>query len=190
MVTIRHERPTDIAAREALLDQCFGSARFAKTSRAAARRPPAGRGPVPRRHRRAAASSARCGCGTSAPVTAGRALLLGPLAVDSACRNRGIGAALMARAIARGAPARPSADPAGRRRALLRALRLLGRRHRRPVPARAVRAAPAARAVAGGSDGRRRQASSAPPGFRRRGPPGPRGDVPVRRRKARLSHAA
>ena len=32
MVTIRHERQTDIAAREALLDQCFGSARFAKTS--------------------------------------------------------------------------------------------------------------------------------------------------------------
>jgi hypothetical protein len=32
MVTIRHERPTDIAAREALLDLCFGGARLAKSS--------------------------------------------------------------------------------------------------------------------------------------------------------------
>ena len=32
MVTIRHERPSDIAAREALLNQCFGGARFTKAS--------------------------------------------------------------------------------------------------------------------------------------------------------------
>src|ERR1700682_5449051 len=63
MVTIRNERPTDIAAREALLDRSFGGARFAKASErlregrlpadrlslvAAARgRPPGASGPPP-----------------------------------------------------------------------------------------------------------------------------------------------
>ena len=32
MTTIRHERSTDIAARERLLDTAFGPARFAKAS--------------------------------------------------------------------------------------------------------------------------------------------------------------
>ena len=32
MVTIRHERSTDIAARERLLDASFGAGRLAKTS--------------------------------------------------------------------------------------------------------------------------------------------------------------
>jgi predicted N-acetyltransferase YhbS len=31
MVTIRHERPSDVPAREALLDRGFGETRFAKT---------------------------------------------------------------------------------------------------------------------------------------------------------------
>jgi predicted N-acetyltransferase YhbS len=98
MVTIRHERPTDIAAREALLDQCFGSARFAKTSERLreGRRPAEGLSLV------AADRGRLAGTVRLWHVRAGHdrpALLLGPLAVDSACRNRGIGAALMARAI-------------------------------------------------------------------------------------------
>src|SRR5580700_6802786 len=99
MVTIRHERPTDIAAREALLDRCFGSARFAKTSERLreGRRPAEGLSLV--------AADGRRLVGTVRlwHVCAGHdrpALLLGPLAVDSACCNRGIGAALTARAIA------------------------------------------------------------------------------------------
>src|SRR3954447_21714531 len=31
MVAIRHERPSDVSAREVLLDRAFGEARFAKT---------------------------------------------------------------------------------------------------------------------------------------------------------------
>ena len=44
MITIRHERPADVAAREALLDAAFGDRRASQDLRAAARRPPAGRG--------------------------------------------------------------------------------------------------------------------------------------------------
>ena len=39
MITIRHEKPSDVAAREALLDAAFGAVRFTKPSAAAARRP-------------------------------------------------------------------------------------------------------------------------------------------------------
>ena len=87
---------------------------------------------------RTGASSARCRLWDVAAGVGARALLLGPLAVDPSLKNAGIGSALMRHAIAEAAPARPSRDPAGRRRAILRALRLLGgkdrlARHARPV---------------------------------------------------------
>jgi predicted N-acetyltransferase YhbS len=99
MVTIRHERLSDVPAREALLDRAFGGARFAKTSEGlrCGRLPAAGLSFV--------ATADGCVAGTVRlwHISAGfgrPALLLGPLAVDPECRNRGIGAALMNRAIA------------------------------------------------------------------------------------------
>ena len=99
MVAIRHERPSDIAAREALLDQSFGSARFAKTCERLRQ------GRLPAEGMSFVAIDHGCLAGTVRlwHVTAGPgrpALLLGPLAVRPDCRGRGIGAALMARAIA------------------------------------------------------------------------------------------
>jgi len=100
MVTIRQERPSDIAAREALLDVSYGESRFTKTSERL------------REGRLCADSLAlvavdgRDLVGTVRlwHVTAGPGrpvLLLGPLAVHPAHRGSGIGAALMRRAIAR-----------------------------------------------------------------------------------------
>src|ERR1700749_2275717 len=99
MVTIRHERASDIAAREALLDQSFGSARFAKTSeRLREGRLPAEGLSFVATHRGRLAGTVRLG---HLPAGPGRpALLLGPLAVRPDCRGQGIGVALMARAIA------------------------------------------------------------------------------------------
>ncbi len=96
MITIRSENPADIAAREALLDVAYGAVRFEKPSqRLRERREPAlalvalDKGQV-------------VGTVRLWPVLAGAgrpALLLGPLAVHADCRRRGIGAALMRRAI-------------------------------------------------------------------------------------------
>jgi len=98
MITIRHERKIDIAARETLLDVSFGRGRFAKTSeRLREDRLPADglsfvavdQGPL--------VGTVRLWHVTAGP---GRpALLLGPLAVAPASRNRGIGSALMQRAL-------------------------------------------------------------------------------------------
>jgi predicted N-acetyltransferase YhbS len=92
MITIRSENPTDVAAREALLDRAYGPVRFAKPSqRLRERREPAlafvalNKGEI-------------VGTIRLWPVLAGPgrpALLLGPLAVHPGCRCRGIGAALM-----------------------------------------------------------------------------------------------
>jgi predicted N-acetyltransferase YhbS len=95
MLTIRPEQPTDFAAREALLDVAYGPVRFAKPSqRLRERREPA---------LSFVALEERRVIGTVRlwPVSAGGrpALLLGPLAVHPDCRRRGIGAALMRRAI-------------------------------------------------------------------------------------------
>jgi predicted N-acetyltransferase YhbS len=99
MVTIRHECTADIAAREALLDLCFGPARTAKTSERLreGRLPAKGLSFVATAHGRVV-GTVRLWHVSADP---GRpALLLGPLAVDPGCRNRGVGAALMERAIA------------------------------------------------------------------------------------------
>jgi predicted N-acetyltransferase YhbS len=97
MVSIRPERPGDVAARENLLDLCFGEARFLKSSERLreGRRPADGLAFV------AVDRGRVVGTVRLWHVDAGgrAALLLGPLAVDPASRGRGIGAALMRRAL-------------------------------------------------------------------------------------------
>ncbi len=98
---IRAERASDVVAREALLDACFGENRHTRTcQRLRDRRAPA---------EGLALSAVREGkqerlVGTLRlwHVSAGgvAALVLGPLAVDPACRELGIGAALMNHALA------------------------------------------------------------------------------------------
>jgi predicted N-acetyltransferase YhbS len=98
MVTIRHEHPSDVPAREVLLDRAFGEARFAKTCE----RLRVGRMPAAGLSLIATGDGRVVGTVRLWHVSTGfdrPALLLGPLAVDPDCRSRGIGAALMTRAI-------------------------------------------------------------------------------------------
>jgi predicted N-acetyltransferase YhbS len=98
---IRAERASDVVAREALLDACFGANRQARTCQ----RLRDGRAPAeglalsvvrPGRH------GGLIGTVRLWHVSAGGvpALMLGPLAVDGACRKLGVGAALMDHALA------------------------------------------------------------------------------------------
>ena len=142
MVTIRRERKADVAPREALLDVSYGPIRFSKTSE----RLREGRRPG----LSFVAASGRRLVGTVRlwDVSAGPgrpALLLGPLAVAPDCRKRGIGSALVQVALREAALRRPCRRAAGRRRALLRTVRLLEREDRGAVAARTLRAASAAR---------------------------------------------
>ena len=98
---IRAERASDVVAREALLDACFGANRHTRTCQ----RLRDGRAPA----EGLALSVVRQGrqdrlVGTVRlwHVSAGGkpALVLGPLAVDASCRAFGIGAALMNHALA------------------------------------------------------------------------------------------
>jgi predicted N-acetyltransferase YhbS len=99
MVTIRHERPADVPAREAVLNRAFGEARFAKTCERlrVGRMPAAGLSLIATDNGRVVGTVRlwHVSTGFDRP-----ALVLGPLAVDPNCRSRGIGAALMNRAIA------------------------------------------------------------------------------------------
>ena len=95
---IRAERASDVVAREALLDACFGANRHLRTcQRLRDERAPA---------EGLALSAVREGrlVGTVRlwHVSAGGipALVLGPLAVEDSCRKLGVGAALMDRALA------------------------------------------------------------------------------------------
>jgi predicted N-acetyltransferase YhbS len=99
MVTIRAEIPADVTAREALLDRAFGRARQRKTSQRF------------RDDRLPAEGLAFTALSKSGRVigtlrmwnviagSAGPALLLGPLAVDSRYQRRGIGRELMTHAL-------------------------------------------------------------------------------------------
>jgi predicted N-acetyltransferase YhbS len=102
MVRIIEERPGDIRAREALLDASFGPERRFKTVERLRR------GRLPADGLALVATDRGRLVGTVRlweveAGAAGPALLLGPIAVDAARRSRGIGAALMRRAIAEAA---------------------------------------------------------------------------------------
>ena len=99
---IRAERASDVAAREALLDACFGANRSLRTCQ----RLRDGRAPAEGLAFSAVRQSGEKGrlVGTLRlwHVSAGGvpALVLGPLAVDPSCREFGVGAALMRQALA------------------------------------------------------------------------------------------
>ena len=95
---IRAERPSDVVAREALLDACFGDHRHMRTCQ----RLRDGRAPAEGLAFSAVARGRLVGTLRLWHVSAGGvpALVLGPLAVDSACRSQGAGAALMVHALA------------------------------------------------------------------------------------------
>ena len=98
MIQIRHERLADFDAREALLDNAFGETRYRKSSERLRedRLPAEGLSFI--------ASEGRRVIGTARlwDVSVGNgkaALLLGPVAVAEDCRSRGLGGALVRRAI-------------------------------------------------------------------------------------------
>ncbi|WP_025032263.1 GNAT family N-acetyltransferase [Bradyrhizobium sp. DOA9] len=95
---IRAERAGDVATREALLDACFGENRHGRTCQ----RLRDGRTPAAGLALSAMRDGKLVGTVRLWHVSAGGrpALVLGPLAVDPACRELGIGAALMQHALA------------------------------------------------------------------------------------------
>lgn len=96
-LAIRTERAADAAARETLLDACFGPNRHLRTCQ----RLRDGRAPAEGLALSGLLGRRLVGSVRLWHVEAGgaRALLLGPLAVDPSCRELGIGAALMKQAL-------------------------------------------------------------------------------------------
>lgn len=109
MIRILDETASDVAAREALLDRAFGPGRQLKTSeRLRQGRLPAAGLSLAAHHEPGANGSGLVGTVRLWHVAAGRdcpALLLGPLAVEPGRQGDGIGAQLMAAALARAAAA-------------------------------------------------------------------------------------
>ena len=95
---IRAERASDVVAREALLDACFGVNRHMRTCQ----RLRDGRAPAEGLALSVVRKGNMVGTVRLWHVSAGGvpALVLGPLAVDSSCRQLGVGAALMNHALA------------------------------------------------------------------------------------------
>jgi predicted N-acetyltransferase YhbS len=95
---IRAERASDVAARETLLDACFGEGRHTRTCQ----RLRDGRAPAEGLAFSAMRQGKLVGTVRLWHVSAGGipALVLGPLAVDTSCRSLGVGAALMRHALA------------------------------------------------------------------------------------------
>jgi predicted N-acetyltransferase YhbS len=95
---IRAERASDVVAREALLDACFGANRQLRTCQ----RLRDGRAPAEGLAFSAVRKGTLVGTVRLWHVSAGGkpALMLGPIAVDPSCRALGIGAALMNYALA------------------------------------------------------------------------------------------
>jgi predicted N-acetyltransferase YhbS len=98
MISLRQERPADIEARELLLDEAFGNKRARKTSQRLrdGRLPAEGLSLIAADGKRVVGTARlwNAVCGSGQP-----ALLLGPVAIATDCRNRGIGAALVRRAL-------------------------------------------------------------------------------------------
>ena len=107
---IRAEKASDVLAREALLAACFGANRQMR----ACQRLRDGRAPAEGLAFSAMADGCLVGTLRLWHVSAGgtRALMLGPLAVDSTSRKLGVGAALMDHALA-------AADARGHRAVIL-----------------------------------------------------------------------
>jgi predicted N-acetyltransferase YhbS len=99
MITVRQERLGDVRAREALLDEAFGEMRYRKSSQRLrdGRLPAEGLCFIAAEGRRVLGTARlwEITCPSGQP-----ALLLGPVAVAAGSRNRGIGAALVRRAVA------------------------------------------------------------------------------------------
>ena len=95
---IRAERASDVAAREALLDACFGANRHTRTCQ----RLRDGRAPAEGLAFSAVRQGRLVGTVRLWHVSAGGipALMLGPLAVEDSSRKLGVGAALMDHALA------------------------------------------------------------------------------------------
>jgi predicted N-acetyltransferase YhbS len=95
---IRSERTSDVVAREALLDACFGDNRHARTCQ----RLRDGRAPAEGLALSAVRQGRLVGSVRLWHVSAGGipALMLGPLAVEASSRQLGVGAALMDHALA------------------------------------------------------------------------------------------
>jgi len=95
---IRAERASDVVAREALLDACFGDNRHTRTCQ----RLRDGRAPAAGLALSAVRDGQLIGTVRLWHVSAGgrEALMLGPLAVDPDARGLGVGAALMDEALA------------------------------------------------------------------------------------------
>ena len=95
---IRAERASDVAAREALLDACFGDNRHMRTCQ----RLRDGRAPAQGLALSAVRQGKLVGTVRLWHVSAGGipALMLGPLAVEASSRRFGVGAALMDHALA------------------------------------------------------------------------------------------
>src|SRR6266403_6422420 len=97
-VAIRAERASDVVAREALLDACFGEGRQMRTCQ----RLRDGRAPAEGLSLSAVRQGRLVGSVRLWHVSAGGkpALMLGPLAVEASSRQLGVGAALMDHALA------------------------------------------------------------------------------------------
>ena len=102
MITIREETFRDTQAREALLDACFGPARFQKTCERLreGRMPAEGLSLVIDRDGKAIGTVRlwHISAGPNRP-----ALMLGPIAIDSSVQGLGLGAKLMREALGRAA---------------------------------------------------------------------------------------
>src|SRR5580692_10329646 len=98
LFAIRNERASDVPAREALLDACFGTNRSLRTCE----RLRAGRASAEGLAFSAIRKGRMVGTVRLWHVSAGGipALILGPLAVEDTCRKLGVGAALMDHALA------------------------------------------------------------------------------------------
>jgi predicted N-acetyltransferase YhbS len=102
-MTIRHERLADIDAREALLDDAFGETRTRKSSERLreGRLPAEGLSFVASKGKRVIGTARlwNVACGNDKATLGQSALLLGPVAVAEDCRSRGLGGAMVRRAI-------------------------------------------------------------------------------------------